>query len=366
MGSIYRRKTRDGKPTGPYWVKYFVSGRAIRESTGTEKEKEAQRFLKAREGRAATGEPMLPRADRVRYDEAAADLIRHYETSATRGLDEAGWRLQHLQAFFGGRRLVEISSAGVTEYVARRQAAAAANATICRELGVLGRMLRLAYESGKLLRVPVMHKPKEAAPRQGFFEDAIYFAVRRRLPEDLQLAITIAYTYGWRMRSEILRLERRQLDLDAGTLRLDPGATKNDDGRVVYLTPELKTLLAAHVDRVKELERRLGRILPMLFPHFTGRRAGAPRKEFRKAWETACRAAGCPGMLRHDFRRTAVRNLERAGVPRSVAMKITGHRTEAVYRRYAIVSDADLQAATRRLASTISGTAGRAGLTGDR
>jgi integrase len=63
-------------------------------------------------------------------------------------------------------------------------------------------------------------------------------------------------------------------------------------------------------------------------------------------------------MLRHDFRRTAVHNLERSGAPRSVAMKITGHRTEAVYRRYAIVSDADIQAATRRLTGTISGTAG--------
>jgi integrase len=61
-------------------------------------------------------------------------------------------------------------------------------------------------------------------------------------------------------------------------------------------------------------------------------------------------------MLLHDFRRTAVRNLERASVPRSVAMKITGHRTEAVYRRYAIVSDADLKEAARKLTGTISGT----------
>jgi integrase len=75
-------------------------------------------------------------------------------------------------------------------------------------------------------------------------------------------------------------------------------------------------------------------------------------------WKTACKAAGVPGRLAHDFRRTAVRNLERRGVPRSVAMKITGHRTEAVYRRYAIVSDADLQEATLRLTGTNPGTNG--------
>ena len=83
------------------------------------------------------------------------------------------------------------------------------------------------------------------------------------------------------------------------------------------------------------------------------------RGDFRKAWATACRKAGCPGMLKHDFRRTAVRNLETAGVPRSVAMKITGHKTESVYRRYAIVSDADLQEAVRRLTGITTGITAR-------
>jgi integrase len=162
--------------------------------------------------------------------------------------------------------------------------------------------------------------------------------------------IDIEYTFGWRNQREVLTLEKRHLDLTAGTLRLDPGTTKNDDGRVVYLTPELQQALAEQLARVQALERQLGRIIPFLFPHLMGRLAGTRRKDFRKAWATATRAAGCPGHLRHDFRRTAVRNLEQAHVPRSVAMKITGHRTEGVYRRYAIVSDSDLQAASARLA----------------
>jgi integrase len=133
--------------------------------------------------------------------------------------------------------------------------------------------------------------------------------------------------------------------------------TKNDDARKVYLTPELKVALREQQGRVDEVQRHLAkgngvaRIIPYLFPHLTGKRAGTPRTAFYKAWRTACRKAGVPGMLTHDFRRTAVRNMERTGVPRSVATKLTGHRTEAVYRRYASVSDADLRAATLRLSA---------------
>ncbi len=212
----------------------------------------------------------------------------------------------------------------------KRQEEGASNATINRELAVLGRMLRLAYENAKLARLPLIRKLKEAAPRQGFFERHQYEAVRRHLPADLQVACSIAYTFGWRMQSEVLSLERRHLDLATGTLRLDPGMTKNGEGRVVYLTPDLKSMLAAQLARVDTLQKRLGRIVPYLFPYLSGKkRAGTQRRDFRKAWTHACKAAGVPGMLRHDFRRTAVRNMERTGVSRSVATKITATRRRA-------------------------------------
>jgi integrase len=197
----------------------------------------------------------------------------------------------------------------------------------------------------------VIRKLKEAAPRSGFFEREQYNAVRGRLKPDLQVAAAIAYTYGWRMQSEVLALERRQLDLDAGTLRLDPGTTKNNEGRLVYLTPELARLLREQLERIRAVERKTGRIIPFLFPYLRGRRRiGQRRPDFRKAWATACEKAGVPGMLRHDCRRTAVRNLVNAGVPERVAMTITGHKTRSVFDRYHIVSPADLQAAMRRLA----------------
>jgi len=162
------------------------------------------------------------------------------------------------------------------------------------------------------------------------------------------VAVTIAYTFGWR-RNEVLGLAPRHLDLAEGTLRLDPGSTKNDDGRVVYLTPELITLCTQQLERVRTLERTTEQIVPHLFPHLHGPHRGEQIRDFRKAWATACTAAGVPGLLKHDLRRSAVRNMEQAGVPRSVAMKLTGHRTEAIYRRYAMVSPGDLKAAAERL-----------------
>jgi integrase len=357
MGYLYRPKLKSGARSGIWWAKYYVNGRAVRESTSVAGDTEtppaeARRFLKEREGRVATGAPILPRADRVRYEEAAADLRRHYEATSSRNLSEYTYRVAHLAAFFASRRIGSIGQADVDAYTVSRQGKGAAGSTIRRELGTLTRMLRLAYETGKLLRLPILHKPKEGAPREGFFEREQYEAVRRRLAPDLQAAVAIAYTFGWRTQSEVLTLERRQLDLEASTLRLEPGSTKNDDGRVVYLTPELKGLLAAQLERVRAVEKATGRIIPYLFPYLSGkRRLGERRRDFRKAWAAACKAAGVPGMHRHDFRRTAVRNMVNAGVPERVAMKVTGHKTRAVFDRYHIVSPADLRDASAKLAA---------------
>ena len=170
--------------------------------------------------------------------------------------------------------------------------------------------------------------------------------VRKHLPAYAKPVVTFMYLTGWRIRSEVLPLQWRQVDFQAGTVRLEPGTTKNKDGRSFYLPPELRTCLEAQRAATEAVQRQTGRIIPWVF-HCEG----TPMKSFWKAWKTACKAAGAPGRIPHDFRRTAVRNLERAGVPRSVAMKMVSHKTQAIYRRYAIVIDADLQEAAKKLAA---------------
>jgi hypothetical protein len=139
MGSLYHRKFTNGE-TGPtWWIKYYVGGRPVRESTGTDDRKKAEDILKVKEGKAASGEPVLPRVDRIKYDEIAADLRTHYATTGERGLEEADDRFAHLDPFFTGRRVARLGPNDFTRYAASRQQQGAANGTINRKLGVLGR-----------------------------------------------------------------------------------------------------------------------------------------------------------------------------------------------------------------------------------
>ena len=179
---------------------------------------------------------------------------------------------------------------------------------------------------------------REDNTRSGFFERAQFESVRAQLPADFQSLVTVGYYTGWRMRSELLPLEWRQVDLKAGTIRLEPGTTKNREARVFVfkgiteLERTFKTL-AAQRDRL----RAKGVILARVFLRVVENRKKktehiAQIRHFRRTWLTACKAADCPGRIPHDFRRTAVRNLVRAGVPERVAVQITGHKTRSVFR----------------------------------
>ena len=102
----------------------------------------------------------------------------------------------------------------------------------------------------------------------------------------------------------------------------------------------MRALLENQRAATEAFERKTGRIIPLVFHH-----NGRPIRDFRKAGATACDKAGCPGRIFHDLRRSAVRRFEHAGIARNVAMKLIGHKTENVYRRYAIVGDRELRAA---------------------
>jgi integrase len=164
-----------------------------------------------------------------------------------------------------------------------------------------------------------------------------------------RLKVPIVFT-AWRIRSEVLTLEWARVDVAEGCIRLDGTHSKNGKPRTAYLSADAMRLLAAHRERVVNLGRQLGRVIPDVFVDTDkGPLQGQRQREFNKAWRSACRRAEYTGTLLHDLRRSGVRAMVRSGTPESVCMKISGHTTAAIFKRYDIVSDSDLRdAATRR------------------
>jgi len=281
----------------------------------------------------------------VKFEELTALVVRDYEINQKRSVGKTKKNVERLQEFFGGRRAMNVTATDVGEYVEKRLKAGLSNGSVNRELSTLRRGFRLAVKA-KLLsadHVPSFDFLKEAAPRAGFFELDQFEAVLRHLRPEVVPVAKFAFETGWRLR-EVITLEWRQVDLSTGSVRLDPGTTKNREGRLAYVSPGLLECLRVQHVATKELEREKGAIIPWAF-HRRGRRI----LRFLASWQTACRKAGVPGMLFHDLRRTAVRNMVRAGVPERVAMQISGHKTRSVFERYNIVSEADVKDAARKI-----------------
>ena len=366
-----------------WWIRYYKNGRRYEESSGSTKEGDAKSLLRLREGDIERGVAISPKVGRIRFDEAAKDVLNDYRTNRKRSLDDVERRIEmHLKPSFGNRRMASITTADIREYIdsrqkettvlrkaftftardgtsrqvpeQRRTITGVSNAEINRELTALKRMFNLAIQAGKLIQKPHIPLLKEHNVRVGFFERDQFQAMLAHLPEPVRPAATFAYLTGWRIDSEVLPLEWRQVDFGAGEVRLDPGKTKNGEGRTFPMTRELREVLEQQRAITENHQRQFKVVCPRVF-----HRSGRPIKSFRVAFRSACVEAGCPGRVLHDFRRTAVRNLVRAGIPERVAMQMTGHKTRSVFERYNIVSAGDLREAARRLdavTGTISGT----------
>lgn len=343
---------RERRQSNVWWLRYYRNGKRHEESSGTTKKTEALRLLRLREGAVAKGEPVTAKVGRVTFDEAAQAVVTDYRVNKKKTLAQVERRIRlHLEPYFGGRRLSSITKDDAMAYAEHRQKEGAANGTINRELTILKRAFNLAVESGKAMHKPTIKMLHEDNIRTGFFERADFEAVRENLPEHLRGLVTFLYLTGVRL-GEALSLQWRQVDREAKSVRLDPGSvTKSRDGRVLPYgaLPELEAVLEAAWKQHQELAKE-GTLCPFVF-HRQGERIGS----FYKAWRTACRDAGIPGRIVHDFRRTALRNLVRAGVPEAVAMKISGHKTRSAFERYNIVDERDLEDALGALAGKEKG-----------
>jgi len=311
-----------------YYLAYWQSGHQHKVSTGKRRLGDARTWRDKYLGRHNPKE-----TDKVLCGELLDILIEHAERRLRPETAKIyKWTVEaHLREIFGHLRAVSITTSMLKEYRTKRVDAGASSTTCNRELS----LLRVAFNLGRKATPPlVQHQiyfpmTKEDNARQGFLTDEQCGKVRDALPDYLKPLFVVACWTGVR-KGELLSWTWDQVDFDRGVITLEAAETKSGHARVVpIIDGDMRQWLKWSLDSANGCAS--------VFHNF-----GEPIKDFRGAWETAVTSAGVPDLKFHDLRRTAVRNMRRAGVPQVVRMRISGHRTDSMERRYNIVDDDDV------------------------
>jgi integrase len=345
-GTLYRQRN-----SRFWWYRIGFQGRILCASTKTTDVRAAREVLKQkyRELEAAKGGFVYmpgPEVKRITVGRLLDELLADYELHGRRSIQGVRSHVKRLREELGEIRAVDLKPKDLTGYQMTRRKANAAGGTINRELALLRRAARRFLEEQRLVMPRVTPLPENV--REGFFTQAEVAKLVKHLPEDLHDFVWFAFLTGWR-KGEIASLKWADVDEEAKTLRLSWRKSKNSQARTMALAGELANIInrcaVARAERVVA-----GHDLPYVFVRASAkvrntRARGRQVDDFGVVWRRACKEAGLEGRLFHDLRRSAARNMDRAGVSRHVAMQITGHKTEAMYRRYNIVSEQDIRAA---------------------
>lgn len=362
-----------------------LDGKKHVKSSGTPLKGAAQDMLDDILSDQRQGENVTVARTKLTFEDAAAALVTKATLESLKSLDETERRIRlHLEPFFGKERLmVSIDTGMVERYAVKRQADTirvkaahrvkladgrkqlvpeqrrpVSNAEINRELTVLGRMFSVAAKDRGFRHRPTITKLKESKPRQGFFTREEIEQVCAHLPPELAAVVMFGFITAWRS-NEVVGLTWDRVDFTGrGRVWLDGDMTKNGEPRTFKMTTELRQVLEARWAEHEKL-KKAGRIVAHVFhreklmPQPDGGEwklvPGQPIVSFIKAWRAACTAAGFPGRIFHDLRRSAVRNFVRAGIGEDVAMKLSGHKTRSMLTRYNIIAESDYDDAADKL-----------------
>jgi len=372
-GSIYLR----GRV---WWVRYSVKRWVVEKATGERKLRSVQVAESSRSAKKTDAKNMLtarlgqygdhtmvadPR--KLTYEDLRDAYLEHLEEKGSRSVRRRAdgtltfSSLPRLNSFFAGRMALSIATADCREFRRRKREAGLCDISIDRSLAALRAMFRRAVKDGRL--APAQLPPDFGVlnadnVRTGFIKDAEAERLGRLLAEPLATAFRLAYLTGMRW-GEIEKLRWEYVDLLDKEIRLPGTITKNGRSRTIPLFGDLSNRLACQSQQADGLVFHLG--------------------SCRNRWHAACVAAGlgrweclacrapveegeCPacgkrrrrelrydGLRLHDLRRSAVRNMVRRGIPEVVAMQVSGHETRAVFDRYNIVSQRDLDEARTRM-----------------
>jgi integrase len=342
LGSVFQR----GRV---WWIKMPGHG-AHSESSGSTHRQDAEDLLDKRLAEMRIGR-FMPEAGRATYEDLERMLLDDMRANQRRSIENVEKNiLPRLRAFFGGMRARAITYDVVSAYVAQRLRIVSP-ATVRYERAALRRMFGIAYRAGKVERIPALPTVRVLNTRTNFCSPEEIERVIRHLPKHAKAVVRCLYLMGWRS-GEVLSLEWRHVDFGAQTITLEADRSKSGSARTFPFggLPALGQLLREQREHTSALEHALGRIIPWVF-HIKGE----PITSFRTGWRNAVRKAGLVGLTPHDLRRSAARNLVRAGVPEKVVMDLCGWKTRAMFDRYNITSARDLAEGVERLGTYLHG-----------
>jgi integrase len=328
-----------------YWIDYLLSGYRKRERIGPNKAAAEQRLrevLSARtEGRHIRKSPDA----KTSFNELATWYLALPEVRAKRSYDRDKRTMLKLLPFFGDRLLKDINSALVEAYKQKRLAEPSYRkhqtkpATVNRELACLKTIFNKGKD-GKTERNPVngVKMLKENNERDRVLSQEEYARLLAYCPAYLRPVVMLAYQTGTR-RGEILKLTWGMVDLKKRGINLTPEVCKTNEGRFVPLKKEM-------VEVFKSMPQGLPGVAV-----FT--RGGKPitSSTIRVGLDIGCKRAGIENFTFHDLRHTFNTNAFMAGVPIPIIMKITGHKSLTMFKRYTTITTEDLKAAVSKIGS---------------
>jgi integrase len=327
------------------------------ESTRAESKREAERLLAFKVYQSSAG--MLPGTASI--EQIIEHFLRDARVRGLRAVARLERACKRLLERLEGYRAEQIDRARWLKYLDERQSEAAPD-TVHFELSVARRVYRVAIAAGLVRAMPDIPRVKHLHVRAGFVEPQDWLRVREHLRPELAAACDFALACGAR-EMEVLGLTWKNVDPAAGVVTFEH--TKTDQPRrIPYASvQQLSAVIERRLDARRQREHA-GMISPYVFCFDTpvklrGRlyhRAGDPlfgpgehglHTSLRASLDAACAEAQVPRLLFHDFRRSAARNYERAGVPRSVA-RLIGGWSDRIYSRYAIGAEGEVAAGLAR------------------
>lgn len=325
----------------------MIGGVQVPQSSGETDYDRADRKLKILEGKIAGNSAITPKTDRGSF----AALLEAVEINQTikgrASLEDTKRRIEkHLSPILGHLPAGKVTANTIEAYVLERQKEKAANASINRELAIINRAFVLGIRAGSVSSKPYIEMLPEDNVRDGFFTPENFRDIMAKASTLLRDVITVAYRTGWRLESVIL-LEWRNVSLDRRLIGLTAQQTKNRKATAFPLEPfpDLMEVFERLKDEKERLEKEKGKIIPRVF-----HRGGEPVSSIRKAFEGARKRAGLPGRKFHDFRRSAVVNLEDMGFTETEIMDMVGLKTRAMFGRYNITTEQRILAKGKKIA----------------